>query len=480
MVLILSVVSYKGQPAAQPRTERFTDPVITIGRAAGNSWILPDPENYLSKQHCVIARQGGGYEITDRSSNGTFLNFSGEPLGRDRKAPLNDGDRLRIGDYDLLVRIVAQEATMLAPGGNAAPGPARPASAPPVDAADPFGLQNLMGTPAAAPPAAPLLAEPPLDLDALFPSNPLFEPVPAGGMGAASVPPPVFDEAPQWLPEPPAPSASPWQPTPHDHAPAEQASFRVPTSAPTTIPEDWDPLSPLAPAGPPGAAPGMMPPNPIPVPPPAPRVAAPVASVGPPARAAADGALLEAFLEGAGLPAAIFNGEDPALSLRRLGQIVREMVGGLSQLLETRAMLKTTYRVEQTVVRANNNNPLKFSPNAEEALALLLGPARPGYMPGVRAVSESIKDLKAHEFALMAGMQSAVIALLRQFDPEQLKQRLDKQSLLQSVVPGARKAKYWEVYEQQYREIAGDVSENVRGVFGRAFAQAYEEQVKKL
>jgi len=95
-------------------------------------------------------------------------------------------------------------------------------------------------------------------------------------------------------------------------------------------------------------------------------------------------------------------------------------------------------------------------------------------------VSESIKDLKAHEFALMAGMQSAVIALLRQFDPEQLKQRLDKQSLLQSVVPGARKAKYWEVYEQQYREIAGDVSENVRGVFGRAFAQAYEEQVKKL
>jgi type VI secretion system FHA domain protein len=121
-----------------------------------------------------------------------------------------------------------------------------------------------------------------------------------------------------------------------------------------------------------------------------------------------------------------------------------------------------------------------MTPTVEGALTLLIGPTRPGYMPGVRAVKEGFRDIKAHELALVAGMQAAVSALLRQFDPEQLKGRLDKHSLLGSLLPATRKAKYWEVYEQQYRQIAGDVSEDVSGVFGRAFARAYEEQIEKL
>jgi predicted component of type VI protein secretion system len=80
----------------------------------------------------------------------------------------------------------------------------------------------------------------------------------------------------------------------------------------------------------------------------------------------------------------------------------------------------------------------------------------------------------------MAGMQGAAAALLRQFDPEQLKQRLDRHSILASLLPGARRARYWEIYEQEYRKIAEDVSEDARGNFGRAFSQAYEEQARKV
>ena len=103
-----------------------------------------------------------------------------------------------------------------------------------------------------------------------------------------------------------------------------------------------------------------------------------------------------------------------------------------------------------------------------------------GLLDQAKQIPEGWTTPDGHALALMAGMQAAAVALLRQFDPQSLTQRLDKTSLLRSLVPGARKARYWETYEQQYRQIAGEVSESVRGIFGRAFAQAYEEQIKKL
>ena len=123
MALILSIVGYKNQPLAQPRIQRFTEAEVTLGRAPQNSCVLSDPENVISKIHCIIRRRGSAYELADCSSNGTFLNSSPEPLGRDRTVVLNDGDRLLIGDYDILVQI--------APEPNAAAGiaPARPAAA---------------------------------------------------------------------------------------------------------------------------------------------------------------------------------------------------------------------------------------------------------------------------------------------------------------------------------------------------------------
>jgi type VI secretion system protein len=497
MALILSIVRYKEQPPAEARAQRFTDAVVTIGRAPGNSLVLPDTENFISKEHCRITAQAGVYQIVDRSSNGTYINFAGEPLGRERRASLNDGDRLRIGDYDVLVQIVADQAAL---PDRAMPPPAAPPSffeaRPP--SADPFGLGNL-GLPGVETSGNGIAAA--IDLDALFPSDPLGDLAPHNDAGFSATPP--LDGAAAWGLGAPAPPPSPWPATAADHAAPERAFFQAPTPKPLAIPEDWHALAPAVPgaAAPPDAVPPAPPfdartigPGPSPTPAaaydPAPRPAAPppapLAPPQPPALApqrggAADAGLLAAFLEGAGLPAQFFRGDaQPETTMRRLGAMMRQMVGGLSEILKTRALTKSELRLQNTQIGATNNNPLKLSPDVEEALALILGADRPGYMPGPRAVAEGFKDVKAHELALLAGMQAAVRALLSQFDPAQLTQRLDKSSLLASLVPGARKARYWEAYEAQYRQIAGDVSEDVRGVFGRAFTQAYEEQVKKL
>src|SRR5262245_26336863 len=52
----------------------------SIGRAGNNDWILPDPERYVSGHHAHIEYRGGQYWLTDRSSNGTYVNDDAEPL----------------------------------------------------------------------------------------------------------------------------------------------------------------------------------------------------------------------------------------------------------------------------------------------------------------------------------------------------------------------------------------------------------------
>ena len=349
-----------------------------------------------------------------------------------------------------------------------------------------------MGGPSPAP-LGDAAAPPASGLDAIFPANPFGDP------GALARTP---SESNSHWPASGSQNAAPWV-TPPDHTPPERAFYRPPSVAPPAIPEDWDPLAMPNPAAK-GPAPAMPPPptgergatRPQ-APPPADAFetgsrpgdhvldAAPASrgarsAVAAPTQAAEDSALLRAFLEAAGLPPTSAEGENQVEMMRHVGELLREMVGGLVEVLAARSLIKGEYRLDRTQIGAANNNPLKLSPTVEGALALLVGPARPGYMAGVRAAKEGFRDIKAHELALVAGMQAAVSALLRQFDPEQLKNRLEEHSLLGSLMPAKRKAKYWEVYEQQYRQIAGDVSEDVSGVFGRAFARAYEEQIEKL
>ena len=164
-----------------------------------------------------------------------------------------------------------------------------------------------------------------------------------------------------------------------------------------------------------------------------------------------------------------------------VGQMFREMVAGLREILMSRTAFKSEFRLERTMIQQSQNNPLKFTLNAEEALAALLRRSVPGYLPPVEAVRHGIEDVKAHQLAVVAGLQVALVALLREFDPENLKQRLEQQrSVLANLLPGAKNAKAREIYEALYKEVATQAEQGFDGVFGREFRRAYEEQLKKL
>jgi type VI secretion system protein len=79
-------------------------PSLTIGRGAENDIVLPDPDRLISKNHCAIEDQNGNVVVIDFSTNGTFLNYGKVPLGR-VPTPLNDGDVLTLGGYEMVVAI---------------------------------------------------------------------------------------------------------------------------------------------------------------------------------------------------------------------------------------------------------------------------------------------------------------------------------------------------------------------------------------
>jgi type VI secretion system FHA domain protein len=166
--------------------------------------------------------------------------------------------------------------------------------------------------------------------------------------------------------------------------------------------------------------------------------------------------------------------------MRLLGQLLREATQGTVELLLSRAALKREMRAEVTVIAARQNNPLKFSPTVEVALQYLLGSPKPGFMPPAPAMRDAFNDLRAHQLGMMAGMRSALEGVLKRFDPAVLESRIEKRSGLSAVLPGSRKARLWELFQELYGQLSAEAEDDFHQLFGKAFLAAYESYIEQL
>jgi type VI secretion system FHA domain protein len=417
--------------AVAPQTRRLAGGELAIGRGTESDWVLPDPERLLSRRHCVIAYRAGLWQIADLSANGTFLNAESEPIGPGQPRDLRSGDRLRLGPYEIEVQIAETTLEQGAPAAAADP-----------FAADPFALEPF----APAPGRGHALAA-----DPLLRSGPGEDPF-GSPLAPASINLPAdYDPL---APDPP--DRQPGAPVQPDHAPHLEDAFQAPLAR-AVLPEDWD-REIAAPPAPPAA------------PPPAPIVApaSPPAAEPLPAPAAED--LLAAFVRGTGLPD--LRPADPAAAMEGLGAAFRALVGGLRQTMIARAAIKGEFRIEQTLIRARGNNPLKFSANDADALAALMGAGRHTDMNAAEAIGEALRDMRLHELASVAAMQAAVRALLAEFDPGKLRRTADRGSF--DFVPAQKKAHAWDAFEALYARITQALTDDFDSIFGKTFARAYE------
>jgi len=109
VLLALSVISHQSQLVGAASYKVFDSRGGSIGRIEGNDWVLPDPERLVSSRHANVRYAQGVYYLEDVSTNGTGLNSPQSVVPRDKLQPLADGDRLFIGDFEVLVQVLAEE-----------------------------------------------------------------------------------------------------------------------------------------------------------------------------------------------------------------------------------------------------------------------------------------------------------------------------------------------------------------------------------
>ncbi len=435
MSLCLTITSYHKITPGQCSEKSMNQGSMAIGRSADNDWVLPDPERLVSSQHCVIQYKEGRYYLTDNSTNGVELVNAGIRMRRGNSEPLQNGELIRIGDYEIQARIDFNVQAV---------------DSQPFAGDSPNSFEALMGAVVSTPTPTPVIA-------------PQFH-----GASSMDTLPDLFDFL--------SPTAVP-PPTVPDHVPSEQHDFRPPTPVvvekpvvpSSVIPEDWDLFgdtpAPVVSAPPPPPSP---PPAPITPPPPVAEPVLPVADSQQPD-------LLQAFLRGAGLDQLRLDRADACAQMESIGRSYRLMVEGLIDVLRARASLKGEFRMQQTMIQPAENNPLKFAPNADEALLLLLRHGNQAFMAPDAAVRDSFDDLRAHQLAVMAGVEAAIKHLLGRFEPAQLEERMGKPGGLSSLFNGSRQAQYWQQFTELYSNISREAQEDFQDLFGREFSRAYEE-----
>lgn len=463
---------------------------LTVGRGQGNDLVLPDPDRMLSKSHFVIEDHNGKIVIVDFSTNGTFLNYSKAPLGR-TPTVLNNGDVLSAGGYELVVEIgrdlpdlddliprKAEPSGLSHGNADNAPDPLAM-----LDDLGPGGdfLDDLLGSEGG--PTGPKGINATDPIDELLPplgeeEDPFFQKPKDGREGhGASLPmhnPSVTDSF------SPAGKSSPglipddWDdflaPT-DDEIPAKDETPAPAPPLPEEDPVDSAP-SPTSVALQPSADDPIAPSEPTPPPiAPGPPPEAPVAS--------GDQSAARAFITALDVEDLVIDDADLERTMTRMGRVMRTMIVGLREILMTRTSIKSEFRIDQTMIASGGNNPLKFSLSEDDAVTALVKPKAKGYLSSETATEQALDDIKAHEIAMVTGMEAAIKGVLAKLDPDVLAGQIETSTAIGSMFKG-KKARYWEVYEKMYAQISDQAENDFHELFSREFARAYKEQLEKL
>lgn len=184
---------------------------------------------------------------------------------------------------------------------------------------------------------------------------------------------------------------------------------------------------------------------------------------------------MDGFLTALGLDPASLSPEARTAALEQAGLALRAAIGGLASILSARSSLKGELRMEQTTLRATENNPLKFSQSLQDILNQTLVRRPPGFLSLSQAVEDGVRDVQAHEMATVVAMQAAMKALLDAVGPDAIESKTSGRLGL-----GSDKARRWDHYAELHGRMVQGLQDFNQSVAGRAFAEAYAAQIERL
>jgi type VI secretion system protein len=474
MALKLRVISDHYKALGKRSSRLFGVTGGRIGRAQDNDWILPDPDRYVSSHHCKVEFRAGQWMLEDTSTNGVFINGADTPASVEGAYKLQDGDRLRLGDYEVLVSI-DERNDFAADESGQIPAPQRVRNkavrthprATDNDLGEELDLTDLISDSAIAP--APKLppqrasssSSSPLDLESAL----ALDSDDLKAMGP--------------IPAAPAPAKAPrtafasllGESGEHKTVAHGRKAEAAPKVEEPRKPDDWHMqtrpydrkalqalTSPAA-------------------------LAKPEKTEGErPRRAADSGSVesssgMEAFCRGAGIDPASLPGDAQNVLLTLAGQMLRESVLGLMDGLKGRSDLKNRLRLSQTTIQPGENNPLKFSASVDEAVLKLLDPHSTRYLGPIEAIRESFADIRTHQTALVGAIQAAVDELMNRIEPGELQERFDRGLKRGPLLGATNKMKYWDLYTEFYQVLNQRSEQGLPTLFSEELARTYAEKV---
>jgi type VI secretion system protein len=432
----------------------------TIGRSADNDWVLPDPQRYVSAHHARVSFRQGDYFLEDVSTNGAFVNDSDIAQSKLGAYRLKDGDKIRLGEYQILVAVEADTA--------------RPATPVTDSIAVPTSIHGLRTVGRAA--QTDIGAS--LDLDALLiPDSALDSqprmalPVPAAPVAAISAPPAPLAPSAGALPANAYVPAIATNGSLLDTSGSQSGGFspvnaygqavaRIPRPAESNEPEPDEEviarrIARLAKAA--GKDPKPAPPS------------------GAALFDIQNG--LQAFCRGAGIDADKLPADAQTRLMHLVGQLFREAFVGMKDMERSRNEIRNRFRIEI------QNDPDDPRPSlsrmaVEDLLVALLHQHETRRTDAVQWLREQMTGAKDHENAVTLAMQEAFVEFVGRLDPAELEARFERAARRGKLSSGG-KVQAWELYADFYRNLVEKPAEHMPHTFVEAFSIAYREALKK-
>jgi type VI secretion system protein len=434
----------------------------TIGRASDNDWVLPDPRRVVSAHHFQVQFHSGRYWLIDTSTNGVFVNDSDEPASVKGRIEMRDGDRLRMGDYEILVSVDSRIDFL------------------PVSGEEKSAVQHIDADIGHS-----------LDLDSLFTPRDTSDTgsLPAGNVFGVR----LDSDARQNLLE----TLQRTVETLGESSFNPGRTGRFDSVVPHSIGPEGDAPAPAETAPPPiKTFPRPSPDNP--------EWAMKTRRI---TREELDDALtrrktrvearertvpfhqqastwsdlrsaVQAFCRGAGIDPAALSPEAQAMLPLVAGQLLRETIVGLGDLARAR-----TSGPLGTVVAAlplspgHISNPLRSSASVEQSLLRLFEAQGRLFGGPVDSLRDVMQETRDHELAVVAGMRAGVEAIFGQLAPATIADQFEQGRARQLAAGQDPRPKYWEHYSEFFRLLTQPTGGDS---LPRAFTDAFEQEYGRV
>ena len=111
------------------------------------------------------------------------------------------------------------------------------------------------------------------------------------------------------------------------------------------------------------------------------------------------------FIDALGFGGQNLSDEEITRINRLAGEVFREMISGLMQVLGSRSSIKNEFRINVTTIQPVENNPLKFSANVDDALENMFLKQGNAFKKPVESVREGFDGVAEHQVAVLAGIR---------------------------------------------------------------------------